>query len=110
VYELGRHFNFDVSLFERMVQNRGQCITLGVQHRMAPAMAKLIVPTIYPNLANDESVLKRQEISGIPHRLFFIKHTQPEKQVIFVYIIFYLVEIFHFFTIATLTSYYILGL
>ncbi|XP_059471964.1 uncharacterized protein LOC132194601 isoform X2 [Neocloeon triangulifer] len=44
----------DVSLFERMVINREGCITLQVQHRMAPEMAKLIVPTIYKTLGNHQ--------------------------------------------------------
>ncbi|KAF4525633.1 hypothetical protein B566_EDAN001232, partial [Ephemera danica] len=80
VYALGKFHNFDVSLFERFVRNRGQCVTLQVQHRMAPEMATLIVPTIYPVLYNDPTVLERPAVNGVPKRLFFVTHTQPEQQ------------------------------
>lgn len=81
VYQLARHFNFDVSLFERMLRNRGQCETLMVQHRMSPVIASLIVPTVYDQLDNHPSVLHFPLIDGIPQRLFFLTHSHREKQV-----------------------------
>jgi len=82
VYELGKHYNFDVSLFERMVINRDdRCVTLQVQHRMCPEMAKLIVPTIYKTLENHESVLERPQMKSLTKRLFFKTHSEEEKHV-----------------------------
>jgi hypothetical protein len=81
VYELGKYYNFDISLFERMVMNRKGCVTLQVQHRMAPEMAKLIVPTIYEKLENHKSVLGRPNVRGLLKRLYFLSHSQKELQV-----------------------------
>ncbi|XP_059472673.1 NFX1-type zinc finger-containing protein 1-like [Neocloeon triangulifer] len=79
-YELGKFYNFDVSLFERMVINREGCITLQVQHRMAPEMAKLIVPTIYKTLENHQSVFDRPKLKSLTQRLSFVTHSEPEHQ------------------------------
>lgn len=51
-----------------------QCVTLGVQHRMAPAIASLITPAIYENLKNADNVKHYQEIMGCPNRVYFIDH------------------------------------
>jgi hypothetical protein len=83
VYELGKYYNFDISLFERMVMNREGCVTLQVQHRMAPEMAKLIVPTIYEKLENHKSVLSRPNVRGLLKRLYFLSHYHQELQVYF---------------------------
>ena len=50
VFELSRKYHLDVSLFERMIKNGMEPCILGVQHRMRPAMARLISPSIYPDL------------------------------------------------------------
>jgi hypothetical protein len=81
VYELKKLYNFDVSLFERMANNREGCVTLQVQHRMCPEMASLIVPTIYETLENHESVLNRSHIKSMPKRIFFKTHTHCELSV-----------------------------
>jgi AAA domain len=81
VYELGKYYNFDISLFERMVMNRKGCVTLQVQHRMAPEIAKLIVPTIYEKLENHKSVLGLPNVRGLLKRLYFLSHSQKELQV-----------------------------
>lgn len=51
-YTLETKFALGISLFERMVKNNVQNNVLGVQHRMRPEIARLIVPTIYPYLQN----------------------------------------------------------
>ncbi|XP_059472573.1 NFX1-type zinc finger-containing protein 1-like [Neocloeon triangulifer] len=79
-YELGKFYNFDVSLFERMVINRKGCITLQVQHRMAPEIAKLLVPTIYKTLENHHSVYCRPNLKSLTQRLSFVTHSEPEHQ------------------------------
>ncbi|XP_059484951.1 NFX1-type zinc finger-containing protein 1-like [Neocloeon triangulifer] len=80
VYQLAKDFNFDISLFERMV-NRApeECVTLEVQHRMAPEIAQLIVPAIYPKLLNDSSVKSYETVKGVCKRLYFIDHKNMEE-------------------------------
>lgn len=85
VYQLGVKYDFDVSLFERMVHNRGHCVTLGVQHRMSPCIAKLVTPAIYDHLENADTVKVYPEVMGLPQRLFFIKHSHQEEMMVSVY-------------------------
>ncbi|XP_069679800.1 NFX1-type zinc finger-containing protein 1-like isoform X4 [Periplaneta americana] len=80
VYKLSRKFNLDTSLFERMVSNGMHCETLKVQHRMRPEIARLIVPSIYPDLRNHNSVLSFPKIRGVVKNLFFVTHDIPEEE------------------------------
>jgi hypothetical protein len=57
VYRLATHYNLDVSLFERLVKNRVEHVTLQRQRRMRPAISKMISP-IYPELCDHPDVLK----------------------------------------------------
>lgn len=81
VYELAKNYHLDISLFERMLKNGLCCHTLGIQHRMKPEIASLIVPSIYPSLQNDLSVYSRGDISGVASNLFFVTHTNFEDEV-----------------------------
>lgn len=81
VYKLAKDFKFDISLFERMVNNDVPCYTLGEQHRMRPEIASLITPTIYITLKNHNSVYNREHILGVTKDLFFINHNSYEKEV-----------------------------
>lgn len=78
VYKLGKDFNLNISLFERMVKIRNDCTQLAHQHRMRPEFAKLITPSIYERLYNHDSVLARPNIKGVVKNLFFIHHENPE--------------------------------
>ncbi len=78
VYELARKYHLDISLFERMVKSGIQCDRLGIQHRMRPDIAELIVPHIYEELQNHESVLKYDDIRGVSSNMHFIKHGHLE--------------------------------
>lgn len=51
---------------------------MGVQHRMRPEIARLIVPAIYPTLENHSSVLKYPAIRGLASNIFFLTHSEPE--------------------------------
>ncbi|XP_069679798.1 NFX1-type zinc finger-containing protein 1-like isoform X2 [Periplaneta americana] len=82
VYKLSRKFNLDTSLFERMVSNGMHCETLKVQHRMRPEIARLIVPSIYPDLRNHNSVLSFPKIRGVVKNLFFVTHDIPEEEML----------------------------
>ncbi|XP_059483772.1 NFX1-type zinc finger-containing protein 1-like [Neocloeon triangulifer] len=74
------NYKLNISLFERMVINRDKCSTLEVQHRMAPAMTKLIVPLIYKTLKDHESVLRKPKPKSLVNRVSFVTHKFPESQ------------------------------
>ncbi|KAK5640473.1 hypothetical protein RI129_011284 [Pyrocoelia pectoralis] len=80
-YVIDVKFNLGISLFERMVRNNIQCHTLGVQHRMRPEIASLIVPAIYPKLDNHPSVENFPKVTGIDSNLYFIDHCNYEEEV-----------------------------
>ena len=61
-----------------MVKNEMQCDTLGIQHRMRPEIAELIVPHIYKELKNDPSVEKYENVLGVLNNLYFINHDKKE--------------------------------
>ncbi|KAF5297413.1 hypothetical protein FQR65_LT01344 [Abscondita terminalis] len=79
-YSMEVGFNLGISLFERMVRNKVQCHVLGVQHRMRPEIAKLVVPAIYPELENHQSVYNFPPIVGVVPNLFFIDHEFEEGE------------------------------
>ncbi|KAL5237885.1 hypothetical protein ACI65C_005295 [Semiaphis heraclei] len=81
VYKLAKDFNFDISLFERMVNNEVPCYTLGEQHRMRPEIASLITPSIYNELKNHISVYDREHIRGVNKDVFFLNHNVYENEV-----------------------------
>lgn len=70
----------DVSLFERLVMNHVPSVMLAVQHRMRPEVARLIVPSVYKNLENHESVLKHPAVPSINRSVFFLDHDHPEAR------------------------------
>ena len=81
VYELCRKYNLDVSLFERLIRSGLSHNRLDIQHRMLPAISKLIVPHIYKDLQDHESVHAYPAIKGVGSNLFFIDHNQKENAV-----------------------------
>jgi len=79
VYNLQINYDFDVSLFERMVKNGMEFARLCLQHRMRPEIAKLL-DHIYldPKLENHDSVLRFESIRGVQRNLFFLEHSKHE--------------------------------
>ena len=77
VYNLQINYDFDVSLFERMVKNGMEFARLCLQHRMRPEIAKLL-DHIYldPKLENHDSVLRFESIRGVQRNLFFLEHSK----------------------------------
>ena len=55
VFELSRTFNLDISLFERLIKNNLKFSRLENQHKMLPAISKLLVPYIYEELVDHKS-------------------------------------------------------
>ncbi|PSN31867.1 hypothetical protein C0J52_22821 [Blattella germanica] len=80
-YKLARDYNFDISLFERMINNGIPCDMLKLQHRMRPEISQLITPTIYPGLQNHSSVLKFEKIKGMLKSMFFFTHNYWEEKI-----------------------------
>jgi len=78
---LAKDFNFDISLFERMVNNDVPCYTLSEQHRMRPEISSLIAPSIYTELKNHISVQNREHIRGVTKDIFFLNHNMQENEV-----------------------------
>ena len=79
VYDLQIKYNFDVSLFERMIKNGMQFSRLSLQHRMRPEIAKML-DHIYvnPKLQNHDSVMTFENIKGVERNLFFVDHNVKE--------------------------------
>eukprot|EP00029_Vermamoeba_vermiformis_P008219 TRINITY_DN3782_c0_g1_i1.p1 TRINITY_DN3782_c0_g1~~TRINITY_DN3782_c0_g1_i1.p1 ORF type:complete len:1656 (-),score=450.40 TRINITY_DN3782_c0_g1_i1:84-5051(-) len=78
-YTLAVKYHLDVSLFERMVLNGMEHMTLLRQRRMRPAISNLLVP-IYPNLYNHPDVERYPNVKGVSSNLFFIDHQVEETQ------------------------------
>lgn len=81
MHELSVKYNLNVSLFERLIKNGVDCVTLSTQHRMRPEVAKLISPAIYPDLLNHPSVTEFPAVLGVTKNVFFVDHTHPEEVV-----------------------------
>jgi AAA+ superfamily predicted ATPase len=74
----GRNINFDISLFERLVNSGYQPAQLQIQHRMRPTISYLIKDT-YPDLLDHEKVKNRDNIKGVDKNILFIHHTSLEN-------------------------------
>lgn len=74
----GLGHNLDCSLFERLILEGQQAVSLEVQHRMRPSISALIRAQAYPSLLDHESVTKYPDLRGIRENLLFIDHDVPE--------------------------------
>eukprot|EP00347_Sterkiella_histriomuscorum_P007358 403349252 len=79
VYELEKKYNLSMSLFERLVKNNYEYITLTTQRRMRPEISQ-IVKLIYPNLVDGENVKKYPIIRGVDKSLYFFDHQHEEDR------------------------------
>jgi len=77
VYRLSKHFNLDISLFERLIKNGCEHVTLLQQRRMHPKISRLIRP-LYPELRDHKTTLDYPEIMGVDARCFFLSHNHFE--------------------------------
>ena len=75
----GHGYDFDVSLFERMIMNGYPSAMLQVQHRMRPCISALIRQQTYPSLQDHKSVHKYPDVKGVTGNLFFVNHNYPEE-------------------------------
>ncbi|XP_060580703.1 NFX1-type zinc finger-containing protein 1-like [Ruditapes philippinarum] len=77
VYELVVKYNFDISLFERMVKNGIEFNCLELQHRMRPEISS-IMRHIYPDLKDHEHVRSYPNVKGVSTNLFLVNHSHME--------------------------------
>jgi hypothetical protein len=78
-HELVKEFNFDVSMFERLVNNEVEYVMLQHQRRMRPEIADFIRYNIYDNRYRDHSSVEDMEpIKGMAHNVFFYHHKAQE--------------------------------
>ncbi|KAF9891202.1 hypothetical protein FE257_004766 [Aspergillus nanangensis] len=75
----GEPFHLDVSMFERLVCNGLEYVTLRNQRRMAPEIRRLLEP-IYGELQDHPSVHDRPSVPGMGGlRSYFFSHDWPEN-------------------------------
>ncbi|XP_025207579.1 NFX1-type zinc finger-containing protein 1-like isoform X2 [Melanaphis sacchari] len=77
---MGKKYRLDISLFERMVNNKIPSYVLAEQHRMRPEIAGLVAPAIYPHLRNHASVMERPHIKGVEMNVFCMTHNVHEEK------------------------------
>eukprot|EP00804_Cyclotella_cryptica_P021863 CCRYP_000836-RA/>CCRYP_000836-RA protein AED:0.40 eAED:0.12 QI:0/0/0/0.5/1/1/6/0/1669 len=75
----GHGYDFDVSLFERMILAGYPSAMLQVQHRMRPCISALIREQTYPTLQDHTSVHQYPNVKGVTDNLLFIDHDNPEE-------------------------------
>ena len=75
VYELERNYNMNISLFERLINNKFDYVTLSRQHRMRPEISCLMKHFYETKIEDHESVLKREHILGVKQDIAFINHS-----------------------------------
>ncbi|KAL0932639.1 AAA family ATPase [Colletotrichum truncatum] len=79
--EKGDGFDLNRSLFERLILQGHEHVTLQKQHRMHPEISHLVREMTYPNLLDDEKTLSRGEPKGLQGRVSFINHSHQEDLV-----------------------------
>ncbi|CAH1732672.1 NFX1-type zinc finger-containing protein 1-like [Aphis gossypii] len=77
---IGKKYRLDISLFERMVNNKIPSYVLAEQHRMRPEIAGLVAPVIYPYLRNHTSVIQRPHVRGVSMNVFCMTHRVHEEK------------------------------
>ena len=78
-YPLETGYNFNISLFERLINNGIPCTTLTTQHRMRPEIARIVGNHIYEQLDDADNVKGYDNIKGVKKNLFFIEHNEREN-------------------------------
>ena len=78
-YELSKNYNFDVSMFERFINNGFKYINLKNQRRMKPLFADF-TRLIYGKSEYIDKVEEREPIKGMKSDMFIITHEEPERE------------------------------
>ena len=76
---IGRDYQLEISMFERLVKNNFPHATLTVQHRMRPEISKVVSIHIYNGILQDhKDTLQYENVKGMKYNMFFVDHCQPE--------------------------------
>lgn len=78
-YDLQRNFDFNVSLFERLIFNKYSYTALDVQRRMRTEFCDLVRETVYPGLKDGPNVQKYPNVKGMNRNFFVLNHNYPES-------------------------------
>ena len=80
-HEIEKKYNFDISMFERLINNNIQYATLKYQRRMKPIFAEF-VRIIYGETTyrDHQSVYNRPPVQGIEKDMYIITHENPELE------------------------------
>ncbi|KAK1470006.1 ATPase [Colletotrichum melonis] len=76
--EKGDGFDLNRSLFERLILQGHDHITLQKQHRMHPEISDLVRKMTYPDLLDDDKTKDRKPPKGFQGRVRFVNHSHPE--------------------------------
>ncbi|KAI0050262.1 P-loop containing nucleoside triphosphate hydrolase protein [Auriscalpium vulgare] len=76
--EKGEGYDFNKSVFERMVLKGYPHKTLLRQHRMRPEIAELVRFLTYSDLIDADSTKGRPDLRGVLSNIVFIEHAKPE--------------------------------
>lgn len=74
----GHGYKLDCSLFERLVKQSWQSVSLQVQHRMRPSISAFVRAQTYPSLKDHDSVLDYPNVTGVMKNVVFVDHRHPE--------------------------------
>lgn len=78
-FDLAKNFYFNVSLFERMIRNNMEYVTLDVQMRMKSDICDLVRSATYISLKDGGIVSSYPAVKGMSKSLFCLNHSQPES-------------------------------
>lgn len=78
--EKGDGYDFNMSLFERLIRQGCPYTTLHTQHRMHPDIALFPRVLTYPELRDGPTTGDHPGITGMQDRVVFVHHEHPETQ------------------------------
>lgn len=79
-YELTKKYHYNISLFERLIRNGLDFLTLDVQMRMSTEICNLVRGTVYSQLKDAAYVGHYPEVKGTEKSLFCYNHKFPESE------------------------------
>ena len=78
-FDLAENFKFDISMFERLVENQMKNVRILTQRRMRPEISEL-TRLLYTDLADADSVHQKPSLDYFGKNLLFFTHEWPEDQ------------------------------
>ena len=79
VYTLAKDYKFDVSLFERLINNNTKRQMLDIQHRMRPEISILMKHFYDKPIKDHSSVTLFRNVIGLKHNVLFFNHKNAEN-------------------------------